>query len=136
MRRFTIGRSRQNDIVVEDASVSRRHAELRELGAGRYKLVDLGSTHGTHVDRGGLWEKLSVAEVTRGNRVRFGNYTRSVDSLLDSALVVKPERGQRQSRSTTMIREPRPRAGAMTAAACLFVLVGIGAIAAYYFLPA
>ena len=135
MRRFTIGRSRQNDIVIEDPSVSRRHAEPRELGGGWYKLVDLGSTHGTRVERGGLWEKLTVAEVTRGNRVRFGTYTRSIDSLLDAALVVKPDKRDRQSLSTTMIRDPAPRPGAKAAAACLFLLVGVGAAAAYYFLP-
>ena len=135
MRRFTIGRSQQNDIVIEDASVSRRHAELRELGGGWYKLVDLGSTHGTHVDRGGVWQKLTVAEVTRGNRVRFGSYLRSVDSLLDSALVVKPVRRPRQSKSTTMLRDPTPRYGGMAIAAGLFAAVGVTAVAVYYFLP-
>ena len=135
MRRFTIGRSQQNDIVIEDASVSRRHAELRELGGGWYKLVDLGSTHGTHVDRGGVWQKLTVAEVTRGNRVRFGSYLRSVDSLLDSALVVKPVRRPRQSKSTTMLRDPTPRSGGMAIAAGLFAAVGVTAVAVYYFLP-
>lgn len=136
MRRLTIGRSQQNDIVIEDPSVSRRHAELRELGGGWYKLVDLGSTHGTHVEKGGVWDALTVAEVTRGHRVRFGSYTRSVDSLLDAALVVKPTRRARQTLNTTMLREPVPRSGSMAVAAGLFVAVGAAAVAAaYYFMP-
>jgi Protein of unknown function (DUF3662)/FHA domain len=44
-----IGRSSGCDIVVDDPNVSRRHAEIRRLGAG-YSLVDLGSTNGTEVN--------------------------------------------------------------------------------------
>ncbi len=41
-----IGRSRQCDIVIDDANVSRRHAEVR-LQGGAWVLSDLGSTNGT-----------------------------------------------------------------------------------------
>jgi hypothetical protein len=44
-----IGRSGGCDVVVDDANVSRRHAEIRRLGEG-YSLVDLGSTNGTEVN--------------------------------------------------------------------------------------
>lgn len=140
MRQFAIGRSQQNDIVIEDPSVSRRHAELRELGSGWYKLVDLGSTHGTHVERGGLWNKVSVAEVTRGNRVRFGRYMRSVDSLLDAALVVKPARRTGQSANTTMMARGQRKTGGVAIAAGVFAAagvaaVGVAAVAAFYFMP-
>lgn len=42
----SIGRSRQCDIVLEDANVSRRHAEVAARG-GSWVLSDLGSTNGT-----------------------------------------------------------------------------------------
>ncbi|MGO9899218.1 MAG: FhaA domain-containing protein [Solirubrobacteraceae bacterium] len=42
----TLGRSRQCDIVVDDANVSRQHAEVRPSGAS-WVLVDLGSTNGS-----------------------------------------------------------------------------------------
>jgi hypothetical protein len=45
----TIGRSRDCEIVVDDANVSRRHAELRQRG-GSWVLTDLGSTNGTRLD--------------------------------------------------------------------------------------
>lgn len=45
----TVGRSRQCDIVVDDANVSRRHAELRPRG-GSWVLTDLGSTNGSRVN--------------------------------------------------------------------------------------
>lgn len=41
----TIGRSRDCDIVLSDANVSRRHAEIRPRGAG-WAIADLGSTNG------------------------------------------------------------------------------------------
>lgn len=48
-RRVVLGRSRECDIQVEDANVSRRHAELRQEGAA-YWIVDLDSTNGIEVN--------------------------------------------------------------------------------------
>lgn len=44
-----LGRSRKCDIVVDDANVSREHAELRPRG-GSWVLTDLGSTNGSSVN--------------------------------------------------------------------------------------
>jgi hypothetical protein len=44
-----IGRSRDCDVVLDDANVSRRHAELRPSG-GSWIVVDLGSTNGVKVN--------------------------------------------------------------------------------------
>lgn len=46
---YTIGRIDGNDIVVRNASVSRRHARLVATATG-YEVVDLDSTNGTHVN--------------------------------------------------------------------------------------
>jgi hypothetical protein len=48
-RRILLGRSRECDIQVEDANVSRRHAELRQEGSS-YWIVDLESTNGIEVN--------------------------------------------------------------------------------------
>ena len=48
-RRVVLGRSRECDIQVEDANVSRRHAELRQEGT-TYWIVDLDSTNGIEVN--------------------------------------------------------------------------------------
>ncbi len=45
----TLGRSRKCDIVLDDANVSREHAELRPRG-GSWVLTDLGSTNGSSVN--------------------------------------------------------------------------------------
>ena len=46
---ITIGRDASNDISVNDAEVSRRHARLTFQG-GKFVLEDLGSTNGTYVN--------------------------------------------------------------------------------------
>lgn len=49
-RGATIGRSRDCDIVLEDSSVSRRHAELRPRDPHAWTIEDLGSTNGVRVN--------------------------------------------------------------------------------------
>jgi pSer/pThr/pTyr-binding forkhead associated (FHA) protein len=44
-----IGRSRECDIVLGDANVSRKHAEIRLIGGG-WAITDLGSTNGVRVN--------------------------------------------------------------------------------------
>lgn len=65
---IAIGRMSTNDVVLSDANVSRRHAELRHAG-GRWLLVDLGSTNGTTVNG-----KLAREhELNDGDRLMFGS---------------------------------------------------------------
>jgi hypothetical protein len=45
----TLGRSREADIVIDDANVSRKHAEVRPSG-GSWIVRDLGSTNGVKVN--------------------------------------------------------------------------------------
>ncbi|WP_262060417.1 FHA domain-containing protein [Streptomyces sp. STR69] len=49
-RTVRIGRAADNDLVVDDLIVSRRHAELRALADGTYEIVDLGSHNGTYLN--------------------------------------------------------------------------------------
>ncbi len=47
--KITLGRSKDNDLVISDNTVSRRHAEIRKSDKG-YIIVDLGSYNGTKVN--------------------------------------------------------------------------------------
>ncbi|MGZ8687230.1 MAG: FHA domain-containing protein, partial [Gaiellaceae bacterium] len=49
-QRLTIGRAEDNDIVLGDLLVSRRHAELRPSPQESFELIDLGSDNGTFVN--------------------------------------------------------------------------------------
>src|SRR6266496_5280361 len=48
-KRFSIGRTPEKDLVIEDTSLSRRHA-LIENFEGRFNLSDCGSSNGTFVN--------------------------------------------------------------------------------------
>jgi pSer/pThr/pTyr-binding forkhead associated (FHA) protein len=45
----TVGRHPDSDIFLDDVTVSRRHAQVRQVD-GRYELDDVGSLNGTYVD--------------------------------------------------------------------------------------
>jgi pSer/pThr/pTyr-binding forkhead associated (FHA) protein len=65
---LTIGRDSVNEIVINDAEISRRHARLTFQG-GKYVLEDLGSTNGTFVNG----QRLAGPRVLKaGEVVSFG----------------------------------------------------------------
>ena len=65
---LTIGRTDDNSLQIEDASVSTNHAQLEAVESG-YLLTDLGSTNGTAVN-GEPLEEPRLLQV--GDRIRFG----------------------------------------------------------------
>src|SRR2546430_3496687 len=67
-RSITIGRAPDNAIVLDDPSVSSRHAQL-ELSGETYRLKDLESTNGTRVN--GLPVTTETA-LRFDDRIRFG----------------------------------------------------------------
>ncbi len=49
-KRLSIGRTKENDIAVDDASVSKMHASLILNPEGQFIVADTGSTNGTFID--------------------------------------------------------------------------------------
>jgi hypothetical protein len=47
---LTVGRARDNDVIVTDRSVSRHHARMKRLDGGGYLVLDAGSSNGTSVN--------------------------------------------------------------------------------------
>jgi predicted component of type VI protein secretion system len=68
-RGATLGRSRDCDIVLEDSSISRRHAELRP-GSQGWVIEDLGSTNGVRVNGNTVH---GPQEVRTGDRIEIGS---------------------------------------------------------------
>jgi len=98
---YKIGRSPKSDIVLTDGSVSREHAELSETNDGRYSLIDLGSSYGTHIMREGEWRKIKQAVVGPGEPIMLGKHRTTPEQMLKT-------RGSKPSEPSSS-REPAIR---------------------------
>ena len=88
MRVLTIGRSGENDIVINDSQVSRHHLQLIQHDDGHFTLFDFGSTNGTYVNG----KRISgEVDIMHGDIVRIGNTTLPWNSYF-------AESGQKQKR--------------------------------------
>lgn len=66
---LTLGRAVDNMIVLDDPSLSRKHARVRRASVGRIEVEDLGSSNGTYVNG----RKVGRATAGPGDVVRFGD---------------------------------------------------------------
>jgi len=66
-RTTVIGRAQGCDVRLDDANISRRHAELRQQGTA-YWIVDLGSTNGVEVNG----SRVERAQLEDGDTVTLG----------------------------------------------------------------
>lgn len=65
----TIGRAPDQDIFLDDVTVSRRHAEV-EVGEGDARIKDVGSTNGIYINGA----RLDEAKLNPGDEVIIGKY--------------------------------------------------------------
>ena len=65
----TVGRHHSSDVVIDDPSVSRRHAEITYSGDG-YFVSDLGSKNGTFVNQDNIGK--SQHSLVDGDEITFG----------------------------------------------------------------
>jgi hypothetical protein len=64
-----IGRSRECDVMLADANVSRRHAEIRPAGPGAWTIADLGSTNGVRING---YQIPAAQQLSPGDRIVLG----------------------------------------------------------------
>ena len=65
----SVGRIDENDLSIQDPSVSRQHAQLKRQDDGSYALTDLGSSNGVFV----LGRRINrPTRVSHGDRITFG----------------------------------------------------------------
>ncbi len=69
-RSYSIGRARQNDLVLNERSISKTHARL-DWQDGRFLLEDAGSLHGVYVNAA----KVRRAVLQPGAQIQLGNLT-------------------------------------------------------------
>lgn len=66
---FFIGRSPESDVLLDDITVSRKHAILKRTG-DNYKLIDSGSLNGSYVNSNIVEEAI----LANGDRLQIGKY--------------------------------------------------------------
>ncbi|MGE5236825.1 MAG: FHA domain-containing protein, partial [Acidobacteriota bacterium] len=109
-----LGRAGECDVVIDNATVSRHHADIRRMGAG-WQLVDAGSSNGTWVGN----ERVTESLLVDGQEFRLGK-TRLRFALLcpaqpAAATVVAPPApppaAHEPARATPPPARPAPAAG-------------------------
>ncbi|MGH9936631.1 MAG: FHA domain-containing protein [Blastocatellia bacterium] len=78
----TIGRRADNQIMIDEDNISRRHVSF-ERRDGRYFSRDLGSANGTYLNE----QRTDIAQLGDGDRLRIGGYLISV-SLVEQDCVL------------------------------------------------
>lgn len=92
---LTIGRSPNNGLFINHATVSRHHAEVRPLGQG-YWIIDLGSTSGTFVNGERLASQtprlLRAGDALQVGSVPLAYEERNMAAHLESPVPLSPMR--------------------------------------------
>jgi pSer/pThr/pTyr-binding forkhead associated (FHA) protein len=65
---ISIGRSKENNIVLKNIKASRRHARIERVGA-TYQITDLGSGNGTKVNG----KKIDFETLKKGDEIAIGD---------------------------------------------------------------
>jgi pSer/pThr/pTyr-binding forkhead associated (FHA) protein len=114
--RTLVGREATCDVVVEDKSVSRKHAVIEHRGEG-WTVVDQGSANGTFVNG----QKVAEAELHDGHELRLGmvNFRVEIEAGLEGTLLMAaPETSGTVLMATPEVSAPpRPPAAAPLRAA-------------------
>jgi pSer/pThr/pTyr-binding forkhead associated (FHA) protein len=135
---LSIGRDSSNEISINDAEVSRRHARLTFQG-GKYVIEDLGSTNGTYVNG----QRLTGQRVLKsGEVVSLGEQIQLVYEAVDAdpgATMVSSRKAPEPRAAAAPPPAPQAYAGQVPASAPeadtgakktnpLPIVIGVGAV--------
>jgi hypothetical protein len=141
---IALGRRDDNDVVINDPQISRRHASLT-WEEGTFVLRDLGSANGTFLNAVGITEPHVLRE---GDAIGLGSdvvLSFSIMGSLDKTMVMSgtgirremAERGAAFPGAAPPVARPSPQtswSGLVIVGLIAFLLVGIGAVVAGWLL--
>jgi Mg-chelatase subunit ChlD len=67
---WRIGRSKDNELSLDDTSISRRHAEIHRNSNGTFDVIDMGSMNGVYINN----EKIGKAQLHEGDVLEIGDF--------------------------------------------------------------
>lgn len=124
MKVITIGRSTENNIVINDAKVSRTHLQLVQNDNGVCSVVDLNSANGTFVNG----QKITgEARLLPSDTIRIG------DTTLHWQEYIKPSSEVEQSPKDMFNSTPRTNRIWWYIAACAGIVFFAGVIGFYFY---
>jgi hypothetical protein len=90
---WRIGRTRDNELTLDDKSVSRRHAEIQRYSNGKFVIFDVDSLNGVFVNS----EQVKKKKLEEGDIIEIGDIymrftTRAADYPLDEDTVLQNTR--------------------------------------------
>lgn len=99
---YSVGRQKDAvDLLMENPTISRKHAIIQHKDTGEVFIYDLGSTHGTFVNKrqlpGHTYVKLKM-----GDMIRFGQSTRLL-------ILCGPEEAEERDEEGEEEKEPRKK---------------------------
>jgi len=119
---IAIGRGPENDVVLNDAAVSRAHARIERRGAA-WVLLDRSSANGTQLNGAAL---AAAAALRDGDRIRVGAVT--FEFRGGERRAVAPVTGRSRSKASAWWgRLPPPARAGLIAGCALVVVAGSGA---------
>lgn len=124
---FVLGRSADADLTLDDARVSRRHAELRTADDGTVTVADLGSGNGTFLNGARL---TAPAVVRGGEQLQLGDVvlgTARERPVEGSATVLGTQLGLTRSGLHRLAVQRSARRATYAAVAAVLVGLGVGA---------
>ncbi len=83
---ITVGRGSANDVVLNDGSVSRFHAVIKQSGESSLSIADRGSTNGVFVDGVLITGETPLLS---NSHVKIGIYDLKLEAMPEEALVVE-----------------------------------------------
>jgi len=119
-----IGRSEQNDIVIDDSSVSRFHLELFQDDEGNVFITDLGSSNGTTVNGSRLKESKilkpnDIVKLGTASPLPWQKYFRDSPVIVDEPVVTNEVNETVQSDSNNWVLK-----GAIGALIAIVIIFG------------
>jgi len=124
MRVITIGRSEENDVVINDAKVSRTHLQIVQSDSGVCSVVDLNSANGTFVNGQRITGEVRLQQ---HDVVRIGNTTLPWQGYIKPSVVAGREPND------NIGPNPKPNRIWWYIAACAVFVLFAGGIGLYFY---
>ncbi len=103
---YRIGRGSDVDIQIDDASISRIHAELVATQSGSYYLTDCESSNGSFVWRDSVWMPIKQDFIGPTEHIALGTYQTTATQLI--AMTAQGNRYNTENLHSHEERKPLP----------------------------